>query len=137
MAEIERMLRELFTGDDLIKIIFSNKRKKSIEYNKVTIRPIILQEKKVFQIEYSFDKKVTHENMDQDNSFEKAFVLLRDYFKQVNIFTSKEDIQILASKLEKPRITKSLPTIHVNVYSITEQKITLYRIISLATSSFG
>ncbi len=110
MAEIERMLRELFTGDDLIKIIFSNKRKKSIEYNKVTIRPIILQEKKVFQIEYSFDKKVTHENMDQDNSFEKAFVLLRDYFKQVNIFTSKEDIQILASKLEKPRITKSLPT---------------------------
>ena len=27
MAEIERMLRELFTGDDLIKIIFSNKRK--------------------------------------------------------------------------------------------------------------
>lgn len=57
MAEIERMLRELFTGDDLIKIIFSNKRKKSIEYNKVTIRPVILQEKKVFQIEYSFDKK--------------------------------------------------------------------------------
>lgn len=48
MAEIERMLRELFTGDDLIKIIFSNKRKKSIEYNKVTIRPVILQEKKVF-----------------------------------------------------------------------------------------
>ena len=104
MNQLETLFAGIF-DENLVRIIFSSKRKKSLEYNKVTIRPIKVQGQLLYQAEYTFDKKVTHENLEASNILSLALALIEKDFKQVNIFTASEDIQVLASKASKPRIT--------------------------------
>ena len=92
------------TGDSLVKIIFADKRRKSIEYKKVTLRPVSIKGELMFQAEYHFDKKVTHKNISYFDGVDFAKELIAEDFKQINILTEKEDIQILAAKPDHPRI---------------------------------
>lgn len=122
MNPLEKRFADVFADGQLVRMIFSNKRKKSLEYNKVTIRPVKLSGQVMYQVEYTFEKKVTHENLDTDAVFGKAMDLVTNEFKQVNIFTATEDIQILASKPTKPEkaritckpATRGLPTLEHN-----------------------
>ncbi len=92
--------------DKLIRIVFGNKRKKSIAYSKASIRPTLLGGRLMFQVEYTYEKKVTHENLNGSEAKERAIHLISQDFKQVNIFLEGEDIQILASKVETPKIIR-------------------------------
>lgn len=122
MNPLEKRFADVFSGGQLVRMIFSNKRKKSLEYNKVTIRPVKLSGQVMYQVEYTFEKKVTHENVDADAAYAKSMDLVTNDFKQVNIFTATEDIQILASKPTKPEkaritckpATRGLPTLEHN-----------------------
>lgn len=122
MNPLEKRFADVFDDGHLVRMIFSNKRKKSLEYNKVTIRPVKLSGQIMYQVEYTFDKKVTHENLDHDAAYTKSIDLVTNEFKQVNIFTAAEDIQILASKPTKPEkaritvkpATRGLPTLEHN-----------------------
>ena len=90
----------------LVKIVFANRRRKSTEYNKVTMRPVSIKGEYMYQAEYHFDKKVIHKNIPYFEGVDFAKALIAEDFKQVNILTEKEDIQILASKPDRPRITR-------------------------------
>lgn len=87
------------------RAVFSAPRKKSLEYKKVQIHPVILKGMLAFQVEYVFEKKVTHENIDEFAIAGKCIELVETDFKQVNIFNADSEIQILAAKAENPRIT--------------------------------
>lgn len=109
--KLSKLLFEIFTADkdgkiNLEKIVFSNKRLKSLEYNKVMLRPILLGGQLKFQAEYTFPKKVTHSNLSADEAYELAVSLICDSFKQLNIFTHTENIQVLAAKPQSPRIMR-------------------------------
>jgi SAM-dependent methyltransferase len=109
MNKLTQLFDEIFDegqAELLIKLIFGGLRKKSTPYKKVTIRPIRLQGKPLFQVEYHFDKKVTQKNMDWFDAGELAERLICEEFKQINIQTVNEDIQVLASKPENPRIIR-------------------------------
>lgn len=113
MNILEKCFADILSDGQLVRMIFSNKRKKLLEYNKVTIRPVKIGGMLQYQVEYTFEKKVTHENLAEDAVFDKCMALVTDDFKQVNIFTTTEDIQILASKPTKPekaRITRKAAT---------------------------
>ena len=69
------------------------------------MRPVILGDRLVYQAEYSFPKKVTHTNLEAADAVSTALRLVEEDFKQVNIFTASEEIQVLASKPQNPRIT--------------------------------
>ncbi|MDD5927554.1 MAG: SAM-dependent methyltransferase [Firmicutes bacterium] len=88
------------------KIVFGGKRRKSLECTRVTMRPLMLGGKLLFQAEYTYPKKVTHTNLEAADAVKLALTLVAEDFKQVNIFTESEEIQVLASKPENPRITK-------------------------------
>ena len=98
----------------LIRCVISSPRRKSQEIKKVIVRPIIIKDELMMQFEYHYEKKVTHENIRPEiedgktygAAAEKAFSLVRDKFKQVNIFTADEEIQVLASRAEDPRIKR-------------------------------
>ena len=94
-------------GGSLVKVILSGRRRKSIEYNKITVRPVDIKGELMFQTEFHFDKKVTHMNIPYYEAVDFIASEMRDEFKQANILTETEDVQILASKVEKPRITRS------------------------------
>ncbi|MBQ6495813.1 MAG: SAM-dependent methyltransferase [Firmicutes bacterium] len=92
-------------GDSLVRIVFADKRRKSLEYKKVTLRPVTIRSELMFQAEFHFDNKVTHKNIPYYEGVDFAEQLIREDFKQVNILTEHEDIQILAAKPDRPRIT--------------------------------
>ena len=88
----------------LVRIVFADRRKKSGEYKKVTLRPVSIKGEYMYQAEFHFDKKVTHKNIPYFEGVDFAEHLISEEFKQVNIMTETEDIQILAAKPENPRI---------------------------------
>ncbi|MDO4870423.1 MAG: SAM-dependent methyltransferase [Bacillota bacterium] len=90
----------------LVRIVFADKRRKSLEYKKVTMRPVSIKGEYMYQAEFYYEKKVTHRNIPYFEGVDFAEQLISDDFKQVNILTEKEDIQILASKPDRPRITR-------------------------------
>ena len=106
MEKITQTLCSAMDGGQLVKIIFAGKRKKSLEYKKVTLRPVTIKGEYMYQAEFHYDKKVTHQNIPYYEGIDFACEIIEKDFKQVNILTETEDIQILASKPEKPKITK-------------------------------
>lgn len=106
MENITQTLCSCFDNGKLIKIIFAGKRKKSIEYNKITLRPVTIKGEYMYQAEYHYDKKVTHQNIPYYEGVDFACDIIENDFKQVNILTENEDIQILSAKTDKPKITR-------------------------------
>ncbi len=90
----------------LSKIIFGGLRKKSIPYKKVTIRPVLIGGKLMYQAEYFHTNKAFHDNLTADEAAALALTLITRDFKQVNAFTDTEEIQILASNPAAPKIMR-------------------------------
>ncbi len=111
MKKLQELFNEIFFEDKPVKIVFSNKRYKSLEYSKVTIRPIMAGGKLCYQAEYTYEKKATHKNFEVDEAVDFCLDLMENDFKQANIFTNASDIQVLASKPANPRITKKAATL--------------------------
>ncbi|MCT4621033.1 MAG: SAM-dependent methyltransferase [Marinisporobacter sp.] len=110
MEKIYEMIEKVLKEESLIDCVLSNIRKKDPEgYDKVTIRPIILKENKVYQFTYNYQKKVTHENIKKEEMLEKVMILF-EQFKQGQFFTKDADYQILISKKFKVKILKKTPT---------------------------
>ncbi len=107
MEKITQTLCSVFDSGRLVKIIFAGKRKKSLEYKKITLRPVTIKGEYMYQAEYYYDKKVTHENIPYYEGIDFASSVIRNDFKQINILTENEDIQILAAKPERPKITST------------------------------
>ena len=111
MEKLQELFNRIFCPEkednsgNLIKIIFSAKRRKSLDLNRVTIRPLILGGQLMYQAEYTYPKKVTHANLSAGHAAEISLSLIKSDFKQVNIFLADEEIQVLAAKPENPRIT--------------------------------
>ena len=111
MDRITTLFEQVFSLDEnkepeLIKMILSDKRKKSNEVDKVSVRPVKLQDEMLYQFEYTVGPKVMHDNLNSKEAQEKVLNLYINSFKQINIFTKDGDIQVLAAKPEKPRIQK-------------------------------
>lgn len=94
-----------------MKLVFSGKRRKSIEFSRVTVRPVMAGGCLAYQAEYAFDKKAIHKNIPPEEIAGFCCTLVAESFKQVNVFTGSFDMQILASKPENPRITKKASTL--------------------------
>ncbi len=90
MSNLINLLSEV--ENDILKIVISSPFYKSEEFKKITI------EKKVsgFLVSKFFETKVIHENI-KDN-FANSFETLCNGYKNINIYTDKEDITILTNK---------------------------------------
>ncbi|MCL1982474.1 MAG: SAM-dependent methyltransferase, partial [Clostridiales bacterium] len=106
MEQIIGALRNAADSAGLVKIVFSAPRKKSLPYRKVTVRPVFLCGKARYQAEYHYLDRVTHENISGSRLFSLASELLENSFKQLDILTESEDVQILANNPGRPRITR-------------------------------
>ncbi|MGI6722213.1 MAG: hypothetical protein ACOX4I_06655 [Anaerovoracaceae bacterium] len=105
--ELKQLIDKTFHDEKLIRLTMSRPRKKSQTCRKISMRPVMLHGGLAYQCEYHFEKKVTHENMTPAEAADSIEGHLRLEFKQMNIMTTDEDIQVLANKIDKPRITCS------------------------------
>ena len=106
MRRIIQTILQASDSGSLTKIIFAGKRKKSLEYSKITLRPVTIRGEYMYQAEFHFEKKVTHQNIPYHEMIDYASQWICEDFKQINILTEAEDIQILAADPENPRITR-------------------------------
>ena len=110
MNQTIRLLEELFESDTFIRLVLGNARRKSLPYQKVVVRPVPLNGKISYQFEYQYEKKAIHENTDQVQCLLLIQQLLNDDFKQINIFGTEADYQVLAARPDRPKIIKKPPT---------------------------
>lgn len=108
MATMEQFFCEMLADETLSRIVFSGKRKKSLEYDKVTMRPVEIGGEAKFQAEFCYPKKVSHRNLDAEGAKALALLLVEEDFKQVNAFTGGGAFQALAARPETPRITRTV-----------------------------
>lgn len=110
MDKIRELIEQIIYEESLIRLVLGNKRKKSLPYQKVVIRPFSAAEGLMYQAEYVYPNKVMHENLSIEEFEELVLNLINTGFKQANFFTVNADYQILAAKPENPKITKKEPT---------------------------
>lgn len=101
---LNEVLESIYKDRSLVKAVFSNRRRKSEECRKVTVKPVVLKGTYSYQAEYTYEKKVIHKNIDEQE-FASFTESLLDSYRQGDIFTTENTVQILASKKDKPRIT--------------------------------
>ena len=99
--EKENILFELIKNiqeDKLIKIVFSDR--KSGDFNKVIIKPIILKSTKNIQIESFKDNKAFHKNIDLNNlqELENNLKEYIDNFKQILLQIEGSDVSFIRKK---------------------------------------
>lgn len=110
MKKITDVLNEVLENETLIKLSLGDLRRKSNPFSKVIMRPVLLQGALSYQVEYHFQNKVTHKNMNKEQSLELCMDLIAGTFKQMNLFSTDADYQILASNPDNPKIMKKAPT---------------------------
>ena len=94
LFELKKNIQE----DKLIKIVFSDR--KSGDFNKVIIKPIILKSTKNIQIESFKDNKAFHKNIDLNN-LQELENILKEYienFKQILLQIKGADISFIRKK---------------------------------------
>lgn len=102
MDKLRELLYEI-SPDGLIMAVLSDKKKTDSEITKVKIRPIVLKNKKVFQITEYIKKKVIHTNKSWAETCEYIITNMEVYFKQCAIDATSSQYSILVSK--KGRVT--------------------------------
>ena len=81
MEKLRELFTNIFNEDKPVKMVFSNKRRKSLEYSKVTVRPIMVGEDIKYQAEYTYEKKATHKNFGTDEAVEFCLnLVVEDFF---------------------------------------------------------
>jgi SAM-dependent methyltransferase len=100
------LLGEHLEDNDIVRLILSNRRRKSDPYRKLVLRPLQLQGKPAYQCEFHSDSKVTHQNLAPDDV--PAFVeeKIRSEFKQLNLYTAGEDVEVRAAHADRPRMLR-------------------------------
>ena len=110
MERASELLGKLAAEESLILAVFGGPRKKSQPVRKVSLRPVLLKDALHYQAEYTYEKKVTHENLLPEEVEAFAERQLQSGFKQADIFSTEADYTVLANKPDHEKILKKKPT---------------------------
>lgn len=96
---IEQIIEECILENKFIYGIFTTPRKKTENpYKKIMARPVVIKDEKVIQLEKHTDTKVFHENIIRENAGKIIVELIRNEYRNINIFTEDSDYQFIVSK---------------------------------------
>ena len=122
MEVLKEFIEELFIEDKPVKLIFSNKRRKSLEYSKVTVRPIMIAEE-ICDSKTSLAKlvepiKLYPQYLKNVRVKDKAAVLA-----DKNVLAAKEEVEKLINKKGRALLRESgtEPVIRVMIESETQE----------------
>ncbi|MEG1311166.1 MAG: SAM-dependent methyltransferase [Romboutsia sp.] len=100
MEQLKKAIDEII-GQDIIKVVISNKMNKDIEYNKITFILKENNEKQYYQIEKATEKQVFHENIDRNDLGEKMLEYIASSYKQVSAWSVSTTFDLKISKKGK------------------------------------
>ncbi len=102
--------------NNILKIVISSPFKKSNEFKKITIE----KKQDYYLVSKFFDTKVIHNNI-KSNFVDEIYELTNNY-KNINIFTTSEDISVLTNKKGSVNIKRSPQKQVVNISSSHNRK---------------
>lgn len=103
MEEIKAVLARCFTIDFISGTISNPREKGGIQ--KVKIRPMLVKDRLVFQLETFQNNQAFHENLSVEEATEKVQEYM-EQFKQLQIMTKKTNYTVLVSKKGKVTVQK-------------------------------
>ncbi len=98
MDKIEELLYK-YLNEELIQIVISNPRTKA-EAVKISLRPVLLREKLVFQASIRQKEKEFHRNLLLSEAVQQIVVWMKDY-RQLEVFSGMGQASVLVSKKGK------------------------------------
>jgi len=110
-------------SENVLKGVLSGVRKGvQRTYQKATLKPIVLKDASYYHISYYEDTKVKHENIPADTITAWLEDHIAHYFKQVILYTEKQDYQLLISKKGKVTVIKHPPSVAAEKISLTHNR---------------
>ena len=106
MEKYTNLINSLIENKSIERIVFSNSRVKSSSVIRVNIRPILIKNVLLYQLEYHSVNKVFHKNLNDAEFLDEAKRLIEFDFKQANIFTEELEYQVFAGSLNAVKIKK-------------------------------
>lgn len=110
MKELERLLYK-YLDKGLVQLIISNPRTQA-EAVKISLRPVLLKQKLVFQASAQQEKKIFHYNFEQHEAV-KAVIKWMGTYRQLEIFSEIGQATVLVSKKGKITIKEKKNTVCV------------------------
>lgn len=108
---IKEIVNKSIEENKLIYGVFTSPKNKSDNpYKKITVRPISVKNKSIIQFEKFTDKQAFHENYSYDEANEEIINLIIDGYKNINLFTSDADYQIIVSKKGSIKVAEKQPS---------------------------
>ena len=102
---LDLLLAEVAEGR-LLACTLSKPRTKDNPYHKVTVRPLELKGRLVYQAAYHYEQKVIHENLGLQEAERLLAELMQGVFRQGHFFTSAADWQVLVNKKGMLRVLR-------------------------------
>lgn len=123
LHDLAEVLREKVLKGTIIGATLSN-IKKGVEktYNKVTVTPFSSKEGVLYQLTFTYDKKVTHQNCSEEDVVGEILKLMESYFRNATFFVEDEDIHVLTSKKGKITMLHKKPTKKLTPYKAHNRK---------------
>ncbi len=101
MQEIE-VVNAALDGEALISATLSEARSREADsVRKVTVRPVLLRKKRLYQFEYQYAQKVQHRNLERAEAKALIQTLLAETFRQGYFYTVTGDSQVSVSQAGK------------------------------------
>lgn len=123
MSEIHSLFALTLRQGEFVEAVFSNVRKKSLAtYKKLLVRPVDIKGNYLIQLEYHYDKKVMHENLEPGEAARVLEGLMEGYFKQAMVHTVNADFHMLSNKKAVVKILEKKPTKSLVSYAHNQKK---------------
>ena len=109
--DIDQIIKNCILEEKFIYGVFTTPRNKTENpYKKITARPIVNKQENIIQLEQFTDTKVFHDNLNYEAVADKIIGLIKNEYKNINIFTEDSDYQFIVSKKGSIKITESQPS---------------------------
>lgn len=120
---IEQIIEQCILENKFIYGIFTTPRKKTENpYKKITVRPVIIKDEKVIQLEKYTETKVFHENVTYENAGKIIIELIRNEYRNINIFSEDSDYQFIVSKKGSVKMTEKEPSKELRIEDHNKKK---------------
>lgn len=96
------IVNEALDGASFLSATLSEARSRDGEgVRKVTVRPVLLRKKRLYQFEYQYAQKVQHRNLERAEARALIQTLLAETFRQGYFYTRSGDFQVSVSRAGK------------------------------------
>ena len=83
MDNLEKILEDVIGNEKMITGILSGLKKKEADaFSKVNVKPVLIKNQKLIQLEYEYKNKVIHKNLESIDAIKEIKDLLSNHFKQ-------------------------------------------------------